>query len=44
MGSAGRSQATFVDFFQIEKFTGLKKRIILAELSVDPMIQMEAFP
>ena len=42
--SAGCSRATFVDFFRIEKFTGLKKGIILAELSVDPMMKMEASP
>ena len=42
--SATSSRATFVDFFQVEKFNGLKKRIILAELSVDPMMQLEASP
>ena len=42
--SANRSRATFVDFFRIEKFTGLKKGIILVELSHDPMMQAEASP
>ena len=42
--SANRSRATFVDFFRIEKFTGLKKGIILVELSHDPMMQVEASP
>ena len=42
--SAGRSGATFVDFFQIEKFTGLKKGIILVELSDDPMMKVEESP
>ena len=42
--SAGCSRATFVDFFRIEKFTGLKKGIILVELSGDPMMQAEASP
>ena len=32
------------EFFQIEKFTGLKKGIILVELSVDPMMKVEASP
>ncbi len=42
--SADSSRATFVDFFQIEKFTDLKKGIILVELSDDPMMQAEASP
>ena len=42
--SANRSRVTFVDFFQIEKFTGLKKGIILVELFDDPMMQVEASP
>ena len=39
--SAGRSRATFLEFFQIEKSTDLNKGIILVELSIDPLIQME---
>ena len=42
--STGHSRATFVDFFLTEKFTGLKKGIILVELSVDPMMKVEASP
>ena len=42
--SANSSQVTFLDFFQIEKFTGLKKGIILVELSDDPMMQAETSP
>ena len=42
--SASRSRVTFVDFFQIEKFTGLKKGIILVEFSDDPMMRVEASP
>lgn len=30
---------TFVDFFQLEKFTGLQKGIILIDLVNDPMLQ-----
>lgn len=33
--AAGR---TFVDFFQIEKFTGLQKGIVLIDLTSDPML------
>ena len=34
--AAGR---TFVDFFQIEKFSGLQKGIVLIDLANDPMLQ-----
>ena len=36
---ADRSGRTFLEFFQLEKSTGLKKGIVQIELSVDSMIR-----
>ncbi len=35
---------TFIDFFQIEKFTGQSKGIILIDLTSDPMLQPQVTP
>lgn len=39
--AAGR---TFVDFFQIEKFSGLRKGIVLIDLANDPMLKAQVAP
>ncbi|MCP4165929.1 MAG: hypothetical protein GY759_08550 [Chloroflexi bacterium] len=35
---------TFIEFFQLEKFSGLQKGILLIDLSNDPMIQPKVTP
>ena len=37
--SAGRAGNTFIEFFQIERFSGLKKGIVVIQLTTEPMIQ-----
>lgn len=39
--AAGRN---FFDFFQIEKFSGLRKGIVLIDLANDPMLQLQVAP
>ncbi len=36
---ADRTGNTFIDFFQIERFSGLKKGLVLIELHTEPIIQ-----
>ncbi len=35
---------TFIDFFQIEKYTGESKGIVLINLSTDPVLQQQVTP
>ena len=39
--AAGR---TFLEFFQIEKFSGLRKGVVLIDLANDPMLQLQVGP
>ena len=41
---ADKHGRTFVEFFQVEKFTGLQKGILIIDLTNDPMLKPKVTP